>query len=91
MVIAAQPRGDLGTETEPFDPEDAWEGFDDLTAEQQAALQARAGAWAVRDEVTQSCKVRAKRREGHPFFSGRRSTGRKWRSGFGPAPEAGAA
>ena len=43
MVIAAQPRDDLGTETEPFDPEDAWEGFDDLTEEQQAYLDAAAG------------------------------------------------
>lgn len=42
-VIAAQPRDDLGTETAPFEPEDAWEGFDDLTEEQQAYLDAAAG------------------------------------------------
>ena len=34
-VLESQPRDDLGTETEPFDSGYAWDGFDDLTEEQQ--------------------------------------------------------
>lgn len=41
-VLAEQPRDDLGAETSPFDPEDAWEGADALTEEQQAYLEAAA-------------------------------------------------
>ncbi len=41
-VLESQPRDDLGTETEPFDSGYAWDGFDDLTEEQQVYLEAAA-------------------------------------------------
>lgn len=41
-VLAASPRDDLGTETAPFDPDDAWDGAEGLTEGQRAYLEAAA-------------------------------------------------